>query len=257
MSHIQAVHSAGHTGKSGGNNKGFHPEGSDIDTHGLGGDPVITDSLNGPAFLGIDDVKHHKKGEKHQDKAHKEGGNLVVHRNTDTYSTIDDIGLPLRRLVRKRKTHNAICIAHIQVLQDIPQDLAKCQGHDGQVVAPQTQGRNTHQEADHTSGQAAAQKANDQTNGGVRQNAFEKGCGDHARIYANAHKACMAQAQLTADTYQQVQRYSQADVHADTHQLAAHKTGQHAGLQLEIHNGKCHGHHKKSDAFLGKVPVFQ
>ena len=57
MGHIQAVHSAGHTSQGGRDYKGFHPEGSHIDAYGLCSDPVIPDGLDGPAFLGVDDVK--------------------------------------------------------------------------------------------------------------------------------------------------------------------------------------------------------
>ena len=55
----------------------------------------------------------------------------------------------------------------------------------------------------------------------------------------------MTQAQLTTDANQQVQGNCQTDVHTDTHQLAAHEAREHTGLQLDIHNGKCHNDHQE------------
>ena len=56
--------------------------------------------------------------------------NFIIHRNTGTHSTVDDVGLPLGRLIGESEAHNAICIAHIKVLQDIPQNFTECQSHD-------------------------------------------------------------------------------------------------------------------------------
>ena len=137
--------------------------------------------------------------------------------------------------------------ANIHIVDDILHDLTKRQRHDSQIVTTQTQNGDTNDKAHHTSHNAAADHCQNQAANIAGNSALKQSCHDDAGECTDAHKARMAQAQLTADTNQQVQRNCQNNVSTDGNQIATNGVGQHTTHGQSLHDHKCHNHNQISD----------
>ena len=116
--------------------------------------------------------------------------------------------------------------AHVEVPDQVLQDLAKSQSHDGKIVAPQTQNGNADDHAHDACHNAADDHSQQQPDCAVRNNGLD-GSGHHnAGESADAHETGVAQAQLTRNTNHQVQRNRQHDINADRDQLALQGTAE-------------------------------
>ena len=89
--------------------------------------------------------------------------------------------------------------AQVEVSEDVLHDFAEGQGDDCQIVAPKAKDRNADKEADGSRQHAAYQHGNHQPEDTVGNRLGKQGGNNHAGESADAHKARMTQAQLTAD----------------------------------------------------------
>ena len=110
------------------------------------------------------------------------------------------------------------------------------QSHDGQIVAPQTQDGDTDEEAQHTGNKTAADHGQQQPHSRNGNHGLQHSRDDDAGEGTDAHKARMAQAQLTADAHQQIQGNRQGNVRADGDQIALHGAAQRAGAVQSLHH---------------------
>ena len=122
----------------------------------------------------------------------------------------------------------AVVHAQVNGVHNIFDDLAKCQGNDGQIVAGQAQNGNTNDDAEDTGHSAAHNKGQDQRQP-VRSHIIQADPDQRAGKRANAHKTGMTEAQLTQKADNEVQRNSHDHISADGHQLAGERVGQHTG----------------------------
>ena len=126
--------------------------------------------------------------------------------------------------------------AHQQAVDDVPDDLAEGQGDDGQIVAPQPQHGHAHDDA----GDGGKDGAHQDGQHHPRQLAGHRGGqahgGDDAGEGAHAHKARVAQGQLTQDTHGQVQRDGHDNISADGHQQALHGRGNGPRRRQDLHD---------------------
>ncbi len=255
---VQAVQRARHARQERGDHEGLHAEGGDVDAHGLGGNPVVPDGLDGPAFLGIDQVQHHKQGEQDQAEAGGKGGQLL--HTGDAHGAAEDplaLAHQLGLCGGDGKAEAGFIGADIHIADDILHDLAEGQGHDGQIVAPQPQDGNADEEADDGSQQTADENGNNHQQNGVTDVLVQKGNGHNAGKRADAHKTGMAQAQLAADAHQKVQGNRQGDVDTDGNQVTIDRAAQHSGSVQKLHDNKRRNDHKIGDSVGPGGFVFQ
>ena len=115
--------------------------------------------------------------------------------------------------------------AHIEDVDDIFDDLAEGQGDDGQIIAPEPQNGHAHDKAGDSGAHGAHQHGHRQTDGAGGDRLLE-GEGDHnAGERAHAHKAGVAEAQLTGDAHYQIQGDGHGDIGADGHKLSLQRGG--------------------------------
>ena len=197
------------------------------------------------AFLGIDQVLHDEQGEQHQQKAHGEGSQLLDAGSAQ--GAAHDIlaaGGQLHLGGGDGNVEDLGVGARVEVADNVLHDLAEGQGHDGQIVAPQPQDRYADEESDDTGKHAAAEHGQQQPQEIIGNGILQKRRDDNSGKSADAHKAGMAQTQLTADTNQQVQGYGQRNVDADGNQQALHGAAQHSGRVGSLHHDEGDDNHK-------------
>ena len=147
--------------------------------------------------------------------------------------------------------------AHDKAGDDLFDDLAKSQGHDGQIVAAQAQDRDTDQEAQDGGSDGADHNADDKTYWIGGDGALEGNRGNDARIGADAHKARVAQRQVARDADDEVEGNGHDDVGRNGNQLAGDHARDHmVGLHKE-HDGKCHDTHGVRDKVVTRLLVFK
>ena len=151
----------------------------------------------------------------------------------------------------------AVVGADVHVADEVLQDLTEGQGDDGQIVAPQTQDGDTDEEAHDASHGAAADHGDGQAQNVRFHTASQQTADDNAGEGADAHETGMAQAQLTADADQQVQRNGQHDVAAGGDQIAGDGAAQHAQRRQGLHDGKCHDDEQVGHGIGAGIFVFQ
>lgn len=132
--------------------------------------------------------------------------------------------------------------AHNEAGDDLFDDLAKSQGHDGQIVAAQTQDRDTDQEAQDGSGDSADHDADDQAHRIGRDGALQRDRGDDARVGTDAHKARVAQRQVARDADDEVEGDGHDDVGRNGNQLTGDHARDHVVRLHKEHDGKCTMH---------------
>ena len=130
----------------------------------------------------------------------------------------------------------------IEIADDVLHDLAKGQGHNGQVVTPQPQHGNTDEKAHDPSQRTADHHGSQQPQGPVGNGIGQQCRRHHAAESTDAHKSGMAQAQLTADAHQQVQGHCQHHIGTSRNQEALHGAAELslAHQQLEDQEGRRH-----------------
>ena len=134
--------------------------------------------------------------------------------------------------------------AGVEVADDVLHDLAEGQGHNGQIVAPQPQDRHTNEKAHNSGKHAAAEHGQQQPQEIIGDNIVQKRRENDAGKSADAHKTGMAQTQLAADAYQQVQRHRQRNIHTDGNQQTLHGAAQHSGGIRNLHQNKGGNNHQ-------------
>ena len=139
----------------------------------------------------------------------------------------------------------SFCIrTHIQVVDNVLHDFAKGKGHDGQIVATQTQDWNTDQKTHNTRHQTAGKHGNSQPQNGIGDHGSRHRGHNDTGKRTDTHKARMTKAQFAADTHQQVQADRQNHISADGNQITLHGAAQSAKRIQGLHNGKGNDHQK-------------
>ena len=127
---------------------------------------------------------------------------------------------------------------NIETVENIFDDLTEGQGHDCQIVAPQTQDGYADEEADDGSQQTADEDGNNHQQNGVTDVLVQKGNGHNAGKSADAHKTGMAQAQLAQNAHGKVQGQGHDDIDADGNKLTAEAAAEDAVVIQKQNNGK-------------------
>ena len=111
--------------------------------------------------------------------------------------------------VGKGNMETILIQSHKQNIDQILNDLAKCQRYDGKIVTLQTKYGNTDQQTKNTckcgADQQRTEKAKPGRHCGIFHDFGEKGTGKGT----DTHKSGMTEAQLSQDAYRKVQRYRQ------------------------------------------------
>ena len=131
-----------------------------------------------------------------------------------------------------------------QAVDQLLDDFTKGQGHNGQIVAAEPQYRGTNQETGDGGEERTQDHGYGQTNPVGGNGRLEGHGGDDAGEGADAHKARVAQAQLSQDAHSQIQGNGHGHIGADGYQLAAEGT---ADGSLFLQN--CHDH--EGDDYTG------
>ena len=147
--------------------------------------------------------------------------------------------------------------AHDQAGDNLFDDLAKGQGHDGQVVTAQAKNRDADQKAQNGSGDSADDDADDQAHRIGGNGALERDGGNDARVGADAHKARVAQRQVARDADDEVERDGHNDIGRDGNQLTGNHARNHVvGLHNE-HDGECDDAHGVCHKVVARLLVFK
>ena len=221
---VHCIERAGGTGKRRRDDEGDEAVLGDVDAHRLGGDAVVANGHDGAARARVHDVEHHGHGDDHEDDAGQEGRDLLdAHR---ALRAIDDdrSALHAERLgVGHREVQTARVKAHIEVVEDVLDDLAEGQGHDGEVVAMQAHDRDADEEPGERRAGRRDDEAQDEQHRHARDSTLEHGDRHDAREGTHAHEAGMAEGQLAGDSHDEVEGDGHAHVGADGHELAGER----------------------------------
>ena len=118
--------------------------------------------------------------------------------------------------------------AHVEVVEDVLDDLTKGKRHDGEVVTAQAHDR----DADDEAGDGRDERRDDEGEHigekPVAHDAAHDGERNDAREGAHAHEAGVSQRQLAGDAHDEVERDGHAHIGADGHELAGERVGEDA-----------------------------
>ena len=146
--------------------------------------------------------------------------------------------------------------AQVEVAENILHDLAKGQGHNGQIVAPEPQHGNADDKADQARQHAADDHADHQPQHPIGHRPGQQRRDNNACKRADAHKARMAQAQFPADTHQQVQRNRQNDIGTGRNQEAPGGAVQLALGGQKLQNEECSRHQDIGGCIFDLIQLF-
>ena len=139
---------------------------------------------------------------------------------------------------------NAVGIAaNIHIVDQVFQDFAEGQRHNGEVVASQAHDRQADDDAEQSRHHAAADNGDDQQQNLAGNDGLQQRRHDDAGKGAHPHKSGMTQAQLTGNAHHQVQGNGQNDVGTDGNQEAFYGTGKHMGCGQHLHDDKAQDDH--------------
>ena len=120
----------------------------DVNAYGLRRNAVVANGHNRTAGTAANQVQGYGEHHQHQNKASHKGRELrhagCTHGAVDENLTVhhaQGIG------ALHAEMQAGAVYTNIEVVQDVLNDLAESQGDDGQIVALEPQGRNTHQQA--------------------------------------------------------------------------------------------------------------
>ncbi len=199
------------------------------------------------AVLGADEHEHTGHADDDAQRRHPQVLHLFIVGKAEARGVQGRGGCPLRK---------PLLPAEGQVVDEVHDDHAEAQRDDGQIVALQPQGRNTHQQAQQGSGRTGSQNTQEQNQQEGRAGFFRvdprplKCQRDQCRrIRADGHKAAVPQRQLPQKTQNQIQRRRHDD------EIAALPDG---GRDLELdgiaaqqthdgHRGKQQSQHREVD----------
>ena len=201
-----------------------------IDSHRLRRDAVVADRHDRPSGPGIDQVHHDKQRHQNQNHADQEGGIIGRARNS-LRSLDDDVSALLqsqRNAVLGRHMETAAVASQVNHIHYVFDNLSKGQRHDGQIVALQAQNRDADQDSEQSRAYGSNQNRQEKADSGHWNRRLHTAGEKRAGKGAHTHEARVSQAQLTGDTYRQVQRYRQDHIHAKRNQKSLQKAGYHA-----------------------------
>lgn len=182
------IESARYPGKEGGDGKGQYLVPGTGHTHCLSGDLILPQGEDRAALPGADHGIHHRHAQGSDPEYPWEGGVFI-----DAVETPSAAG-------------------EGEILDHHADDLTESQGDDGEVVAPQPQGRNADEHAEHRS-QCSAEEQ--------RQREFHQGRQVHVQgeerrgIGADGHEARMTQHQFAQYAGGEIEGGSQQHIDAD------------------------------------------
>ena len=207
---------------------------------------MIPDGPDAAAVLGADEHEHAGHAEDDGQRRHPQIPHLLI------------VGKAQAGGIQRRgggALGKTLLPAEGQVVDQVDDDHAEAQGDDGQIVALQPQGRNTHQQAQQSGGRPSGQHAQQQHQqkdgaGFLRIDArtLERQGDQRRRIGADGHEAAMPQGQLPQKAQHQIQRRRHDD------QVAALPDGRG---DLQLHGAAAQlahqGHGGKQDHQRDKV----
>ena len=121
-----------------------------------------------------------------------------------------------------------VIYANIENVDQVLDDLTKCQGYDSQIVTAKSQYRNTDENSKNSSNHCTYQDCKDQS--WNRREQITGNMGKYSTgISSNAHKASMSKTQLSGITNYQVQGKGSDGVNADGNQKSGKQSGQVSG----------------------------
>ena len=172
-----------------------------------------------------------------------EGGELLD--GGDAHGPVDDqpTALRQRELVGQQTQMEPVLVhTHIEIGDDILDDLAEGQRHNGQIVAVEPQHRDPDQHAGDGGEHRANGHADHQPQRAGDHDALQGHGGGHAGEGAHAHEARVTQTQLAGDSHHQIQRQGHHHIGADGHQhpLQGGFHGAAGGHALENDKGGDH-----------------
>ena len=136
---------------------------------------------------------------------------------------------------------------HIEVIEDVLNDLPKGQRYNSQIVALKTENRHTDDHACNGSHNAAHDDGQQQTNRSAGHCILNAHGQYNTGKSAYAHKSGMAQAQFPQNTDCQVQAHRHTDVHTDGHQLTRQGVGELSARYEKLHDHKGNDHNAIGD----------
>ena len=240
---IQTVERAGRAGEGGRGDEGHELILREVQSDGLRGDGVVADGHDGAARAGAREIEHDDERHHHKDEARgktRDGlgaGRALralddgVARGVET-EVVDRLGAGnIEEDVQARSV-----IADEQAVDQIRDDLAEGERHDGEVVTLEPQHRRTDEQA-HDGGEDRADDHGDgkahRRIGDRREQALRD---DDAAERAYAHKARVAEAQLTEDADGQVQRDRHGHIAADGYEQTDRLAVEHPAVLQNGHD---------------------
>ena len=247
---VHGIEGAGSASQHGRGDKGGEFELGGADAHALGGNAVVPQGHDGPAGAAVHQVEDHGEGHQYQDKAGGEGRELQI--GGDAHGPLENgdtaFGKIKRHLVLCGEVEAIFIHTDVENVDDVFDDLPKGQSDDGKVVAAETEHRHTYDGAGNTGQDGANDHGHQQPEGAGGDGGLEREIGHHTGKGPHAHKAGVAQAQLTGNAHHQVEGDGHGDIGTDRHQLSLKGGGEDtAGVEdLEHHksdddHGICNG----------------
>ena len=128
---------------------------------------------------------------------------------------------------------STLVYAHDQTGDDLFDDLAKRECHNGEIIAGQAQNR----DADEESGKGGAGGTHDErdheTDRVIGNRLGKAHRGNDAAVGAHAHEASVAERQVARDTNDEVEGDGHNNIGADGHELARDHARDHTGVLEE------------------------
>ena len=133
------------------------------------------------------------------------------------------------------KTQFAVCIeSEIQDVHQVSDDLAECQGNDREIVAAQTQDRDT----DNESGDAGHDRCRDDRYDQDQRCEAEASLKHSGNKYSGessyCHEARMSKGQLPGNTYYEVEGDRERNIDADRNKLSLQIVSDDSKLSAEL-----------------------
>ena len=133
--------------------------------------------------------------------------------------------------------------SYIKYVDDILNDLTKCQCYDCKVVTFQAKYRDTDQESEDTCTYSSDDQSNKETKSCICKSIHSCLCKCRTGKCTNTHESCMTKAKLTQNTNCQVQGKSQDNIYAKRYQQTLHQVGKQIPCNQSLYDQICCKNH--------------
>ena len=219
---VQAVERACRARKGGGGDERHELVLRQVQADGLRGDAVVADGHDRAARTRTSQVQHDDERDHHEDEACGErcdrGGAGRALRALDDGRAVRTQAEVIDRFVAgeiENEVQALFIAANDEAVDKLLDDLAKGERHDGEIVALQAEHGRADEKADERGEKRADEHREREAHGAIRNESRKALRDDDTGERAYAHKARVAEAQLTEDTDRQVQRHGHGHVAAD------------------------------------------